>query len=333
MGESGAGRGGRRALVLLSGGLDSMLAAELLRRCGVEVVGIAFTSPFFGSAKAEKAAAYLGLPLVVRDITGPHLEVVKAPRFGYGRNLNPCIDCHALMVAQALAMLRELEAHFIATGEVLGERPKSQNRRALDLVASASGAGELLLRPLSARLLPETLPEREGWVRREEMLDISGRSRRRQMELAEAWGIREYETPAGGCLLTDPGFSSRLRELLGRVPECDRRDVELIKLGRQVWRGKTLLVLGRRHEENLLLQETALPSDVLCRERDRPGPTALLRTFPRGASPSPGDLAEAARLLGIYGKGKTPLEVADIVVYDGGELPGDDGGGQAAGGA
>lgn len=309
----------RRALVLLSGGLDSMLACEVLRRCGVEVFGIAFKSPFFGGAKAEKAASYLGVPLVVVDITEPHLEVVKKPRFGYGKNLNPCIDCHALMVAQALAEMEKLQADFLATGEVLGERPKSQNREALAQVARASGAGELLLRPLSARLLPETRPEREGWVDREKLLDISGRSRRRQMDLAQKWGITEYENPAGGCLLTDAGFSSRLEELLRRVPECDRRDVELIKLGRQVWRGNTLLVVGRRHEENLGLEEIALPSDALCRERERPGPTALLRPFPRGTPPVFADLREAARLLGLYGKTKKPLEVEEIVIYSGSE--------------
>ncbi len=296
-----------------------MLACELLRRCGVETVGITFTSPFFGSAKAERAAAYLGVPLVIADVTEPHLEVVKEPRFGYGKNLNPCVDCHALMVSEALAEMAGLRADFLATGEVLGERPKSQNRQALEQVARASGAGDLLLRPLSARLLPETRPEREGWVERERLLDISGRSRRRQMELAERWGIREYETPAGGCLLTDPGFSARLRELLSRVPECDRQDVELIKLGRQMWRGSTLLVLGRRHEENLRLHEIALPEDTLCRERERPGPTALLRAYPRGASPGHEDLREAARLLGLYGKGKTPLGVEELLIYRGGE--------------
>jgi len=301
-----------RAVVLLSGGLDSMLAAELLRRRGVEVVGLAFRSPFFGSEKAERAARRLGIPLQVEDITEPHLEVVKNPRFGYGRNLNPCIDCHALMVRRALERMEELGAWFIATGEVLGERPKSQNRRALDLVARHSGAGDLLLRPLSARLLPETRPEREGWVRREDLLDLSGRSRRRQMELAEEWGIVDYENPAGGCLLTDPGFSSRLRELMARVPGFDRHDAELVKLGRQFWTGDTLIVLGRRHEENLRLRETALPSDLLLREKDRPGPTALLRRFPRGGEPGSEALEEAARLLGIYGKQKRPLSLEEV---------------------
>lgn len=302
-----------RAVVLLSGGLDSMLAAELLRRCGVEVVGLAFRSPFFGAGKAEKAARHLGITLRVEDITEPHLEIVRNPRFGYGKNLNPCVDCHALMVKRALEMLEELGGWFIATGEVLGERPKSQNRRALDLVSSHSGAGDLLLRPLSARLLPETRPEREGWVRREDLLDISGRSRRRQMELAREWGIEDYESPAGGCLLTDPGFSSRLRELMARVPDFDREDAELVKLGRQFWLDDTLIVLGRRHEENRKLMERALSTDLLLREKDRPGPIALLRRFPRGAKPGEEALEEAARLLGTYGKSKRPLSRGEVI--------------------
>lgn len=303
----------RKALVLFSGGLDSVLAAELLRRCGVEVTAIAFTTPFFGSAGAEKAAGELGIELLVEDITGRHLEVLKDPRYGYGKNLNPCIDCHGLMVRVATELREGAGADFIATGEVLGERPKSQNRQALELVASLSGAGDLLLRPLSAQLLPETLPEREGWVERSCLLDLSGRSRRRQMDLAREWGIGEYETPAGGCLLTDASFSARLRELMARVPGFDGEDAELMKLGRHAWNGSTLIVLGRRHEENLRLMELALPADMLLREKGNPGPSALLRAYPRGASPNRKDIREAARLLGVYGKGKQPLK-PDMVV-------------------
>jgi hypothetical protein len=313
----------RRALVLMSGGLDSVLAVELLRRCRVEVTGITFTTPFFESAKAEKAAGDLGVEQLVVDITGPHLEMLKNPRYGYGKNLNPCIDCHALMVRVALEHLDESGCDFVATGEVLGERPKSQNRQALELVGRSSGAGDLLLRPLSAKLLPETKPEREGWVKRECLLDLSGRSRRRQMELAEEWGIEEYESPAGGCLLTDAAFSARLRELMARVPGFDGADAGLAKAGRHAWAGSTLIVLGRRHEENLRLMELALPTDLLLREKDIAGPVALLRAYPRGASPNKKDIKEAARLLGIYGKGKKPLqpdmlaEVAPGVVEDG----------------
>ena len=308
----GGGEAVRKALVLFSGGLDSMLAAELLRRCGVEVTALTLVTPFFGSAAAERAAASTGLDMVVADITERHLEVLKSPRYGYGKNMNPCIDCHALMVRVAMERLEELGADFVATGEVLGERPKSQNRQALELVARHSGAGDLLLRPLSARLLPETRPEREGWVDRERLLDLSGRSRRRQMELAAEWGIGEYQSPAGGCLLTDPAFSARLRELMLRVPGFDGADAELLKVGRQAWTGNTLIVLGRRHEENLRLVELALPSDLLLRQRDVPGPTALLRAYPRGARPNRKDIEEAARLLGLYGKNKRPLKPADL---------------------
>jgi tRNA-uridine 2-sulfurtransferase len=311
--ENGVSGTNRRALVLFSGGLDSVLAAELLRRCGIEVTAITFTTPFFGKERAEKAADDLGIELVAVDITAPHLEMLRNPRYGYGRNLNPCIDCHALMVRTALERLAEFAADFIATGEVLGERPKSQNRQALDLVASSSGAGEMLLRPLSARLLPETMPEREGWVDRECLLGLSGRSRRRQMDLAAEWGIEEYESPAGGCLLTDAAFSDRLRQLMTRVPGFDGADVEVIKEGRVFWTGSTLVVLGRRHEENLRLMDLALPGDRLLRERDVPGPTALLRAYPRGASPNRRDFKEAARLLGIYGKGKKALKPEMVV--------------------
>ena len=308
-----------RALVLFSGGLDSVLAVELLKKCGVKLTGITFTSPFFGSDKAEKAAAMLGIELLVTDITQAHLEVLKEPRYGYGRNLNPCIDCHALMVRTAVEAMRDIEADFVATGEVLGERPKSQNRQALELVARSSGADDLLLRPLSAKLLPETKPEKEGWVERDCLLDLSGRSRKRQMELAEEWGIEEYESPAGGCLLTDAGFSARLRELMARVPDFDGTDAELVKLGRQYWNGSTLIVLGRRHEENLRLMELALPSDLLLKEKDNPGPTALLRAYPRGASPGKKDIKEAARLLGRYGKGKKALKPNMLMEVDRGE--------------
>lgn len=302
-----------RALMLFSGGLDSMLAAELLRRCGVDVVPVAFVTPFFGSGVAAKAAAELGLELQVVDISARHLEMLKSPRYGYGRSMNPCIDCHALMVQVALERLEDSEAHFVATGEVLGERPKSQNRQALDLVARHSGAGDLLLRPLSAKLLPETRPEREGWVDRACLLDLSGRSRRRQMDLAQEWGIEEYQTPAGGCLLTDASFGGRLRELMARVPGFDGGDAEAIREGRVFWAGSTLIVLGRRHQENVRLIGLALPSDLLLREAEVPGPTALLRAYPRGASPNKKDLKEAARLLGIYGKGKKPLRPDQVV--------------------
>ncbi|OFW60976.1 MAG: hypothetical protein A2W01_12060 [Candidatus Solincola sediminis] len=303
----------RRALVLLSGGLDSILATALLKRLNFEVIGISFITPFFGSAKAEKAANTLGIELIVEDIGEPHLKMLKNPRYGYGKNMNPCIDCHALMISQAALKLEEVNGDFIATGEVLGERPKSQNRQALEIVASLSGADDLLLRPLSGRLLPPTRPEMLGLVRREELLDMRGRSRRRQIQLAEEWGISDYESPAGGCLLTDANISLRLKQLMQVDPDFDIRDARLATVGRQLWTGKTLIVLGRNHDDNERLQYISLPSDLLMREDDVPGPLALLRTYPRGDPPDNTARQEAARMLGIYGKGKKALRLDQTI--------------------
>jgi tRNA-specific 2-thiouridylase len=309
---------GMKAIVLLSGGLDSVLAATLLERLGVEVTGMSFVTPFFNSAKAEKAASKLGIKLMVKDIGDEHLEMLKHPRYGYGRNMNPCIDCHGLMVRKAMGILPETGADFVATGEVLGERPKSQNRQALDTVASLSEAGDRLLRPLSARLLPATKPERDGLISKEDLLDLQGRSRKRQMKLVAEWGIDEYESPAGGCLLTDANVSARLSEMMSRQPEFDIHDALLVPLGRHVWSGDSIIVLGRRHDENENLHEVSLESDLLLREAGRPGPLALLRTYPRGRAADRAVLAEAARLLGIYGKGKRALSVDQVVATAGG---------------
>jgi len=166
---------GVHALGLLSGGLDSMLAAELLRRQGIQVTAIIFQTPFFGSTKGVAAARQLGISYRIEDITVDHLVMVKAPHFGYGKNMNPCIDCHAMMFAKAGELMEELEAQFLFSGEVLGQRPMSQNIKALKLVEEASGYQGLILRPLSAKLLPETVPEKDGLVDRKQMMDIQGR--------------------------------------------------------------------------------------------------------------------------------------------------------------
>ena len=175
------------ALGLLSGGLDSMLAAELLRRQGIEVTGIIFTTPFFGSDRGVAAAKQIGIPYRVVDITVDHLAMVKAPEYGYGKNMNPCIDCHAMMFAKAGKLMEEMGADFLFSGEVLGQRPMSQNIKALRSVEKISGYEGYLLRPLSAKLLPETQPGKKGLVDRGKLLDIQGRSRKVQMELAEEW--------------------------------------------------------------------------------------------------------------------------------------------------
>jgi len=266
-----------KAIGLLSGGLDSLLAAKLLQDQGIEVVGVAFKSPFFGVQRAKEAARILGIPLRVVDITDELMEIVKDPKHGRGSGMNPCIDCHALMIRKAGEMMAEEGAQFVFTGEVLGQRPFSQNRRALRIVEEESGLGDLLLRPLSAKRLPTTRPEREGWVDRERLLGLHGRGRKVQLELAEAFGIKDPPSAAGGCLLTDPTFSRRLRDLLEHFPDPSRRDVELLKVGRHFRLSPgTKAIVGRSRGENEKLQAIATPEDLLMEADGHPGPVLLI---------------------------------------------------------
>ncbi|HHV72367.1 MAG TPA: tRNA 4-thiouridine(8) synthase ThiI [Clostridia bacterium] len=296
-----------RALSLLSGGLDSMLAVKILQEQGIEVIGITYTTPFFGSSKAEEAAKQLGIDLKIIDLTEAHLDVVKLPKHGYGRFVNPCIDCHALMIRKAGDLLEELSAHFISTGEVLGQRPKSQNYRALRLVEEESGYPGLVVRPLSGKLLPPTIPEKEGWIDREKLLDISGRSRKRQMALAEYYGIKEYPSPAGGCLLTEQVFAIRLKDVMNTQENWGVNEVELLKVGRHLRLSpKTKLIVGRNQEENKRLEMLAKPEDLLIRAAAFKGPTAILR----GPAEEREDfIKQAAAITARYGKGKEEEEL------------------------
>ena len=284
-----------KALVLLSGGLDSTLAMKLLLEQGIEVVAVHFVSPFFRSPWAVKTTQEWGVPLLEVDITDDILELLKAPPHGFGSQMNPCIDCHALMMRKAKEIMKEVGASFVATGEVLGERPMSQNRTALRIVERESGLEGLLLRPLSARLLPPTIPEKEGWVDREKLLDIQGRSRKRQVKLAEKWGIKDYPSPAGGCLLTDPQFSKRLRDLMENG-ELTKENVSLLKLGRHFRLRKGVkLVVGRNKEENERLRGLFRKGDFLLQAYSHKGPDAIIR----------GNVAEegiilAGRIVGRY---------------------------------
>ncbi len=254
-----------------------MLAAEIIRAQGIEVLALFFETPFFPSDKAKESASSIDLPLKVIDITDRHLEVVKEPRHGHGENMNPCIDCHTLMIQCAGERLEKEGAQFIITGEVLGQRPMSQNRRSLAMVARDSGFDGLLLRPLSAKRLPVTIPEEKGWVNRDGLLDWSGRSRKPQMALAEQLGIREYPSPAGGCLLTDIVFSRRLRDLLDNRPDAETREIEILKIGRHFRIGpRTKLTVGRNKDENLGIQALSGPEDLLFQTITVPGPTTLL---------------------------------------------------------
>ncbi|MFH1039087.1 MAG: tRNA 4-thiouridine(8) synthase ThiI [PVC group bacterium] len=297
-----------KALSLLSGGLDSMLTARLILDQGIDVDGIGFFTPFFSSDRGRIAADRLGIPFYPFDITGEFIRILQKPRYGYGRNCNPCTDCHRLMVATAAGKLEERGAAFIITGEVLGQRPKSQTRDALNAVAKGAGRG-LLLRPLSALLLEETIPEKKGWVDRSRLLGLSGRSRKEQLALAARYGLEGYSTPAGGCLLTEEHYCRRLKELKEREG-WNAADLELLRVGRHFRLPSGAKVISGRDEgENLRLEQLAADGDLLLQAADKPGSLILLRA-PGGSSP--GDLELAAAVCARYSKekGRPSLEIA-----------------------
>lgn len=285
-----------RALGLFSGGLDSMLAAAVLRAQGIDVTLICFVTPFFGAARARESAAHLGLPLMEVDITGKYLPLIYDPPHGFGRGHNPCIDCHTLMLREAGALMAAAGFDFLFTGEVLGQRPMSQNRGSLNLIARESGFADLLLRPLCAQLLKATAPEVRGWVDRERLLNLSGRGRKRQLALAETYGITRFPAPAGGCRLTDPRYSVRLKELLGHKREATRLDLELLKYGRHFrLPGGAKAVVGRTQRDNEALETLISPGDFLLKVVQYPGPLVL----GRGVE-SEDDLEAAAGLAAAY---------------------------------
>lgn len=270
-----------KALSLLSGGLDSQLAVCVIMDQGIEVEAINFTTPFYGGGdKIAEAARNLGVTLTTFDIGEEYMEVLRNPRYGYGKNFNPCIDCHAFMIRKTAEYMKEAGASFIITGEVLGQRPMSQNRTSLDVVERLSGYPGLVLRPLSAKLLPPTIPEQEGWVDRERLLDIKGRSRQVQMELAKHYEIHDYPSPAGGCLLTVESFASRLQRLFELRPQATADETEILKVGRLfLLPDKGLLVVGRKQAENEKIEKLAGEQDYLFKVAADPGPTSLLRSY------------------------------------------------------
>jgi len=294
-----------KALCVFSGGLDSILAAELIRAQGIEVLGISFSTPFFGPSQAKKSAHSINLPLKIVDITEPHLRMIKAPKHGMGKHMNPCIDCHALMCKIARQMMEPEGASFVITGEVLGQRPMSQNKQGLEVVARDSGLGRLLLRPLSAKHLSITIPEEKGWVDRERLLDFKGRSRKPQMALAKRLGIDKYPSPAGGCLLTDEVFSRRLKDLLSQ-DHVSVQQIELLKVGRHFRLSPhAKIAVGRNEKENNSIRDLAQPDDIIFSCQSIPGPTALL-----SGEYDMDVLKKAAEITAAYSDAKTAELVA-----------------------
>ena len=266
-----------RAICLLSGGLDSQLSVCDLRDQNIEVHAVTFDSPFFHPAQGRRAAEALGVPLHVIDFTTDIVDLLRDPPHGFGSCLNPCIDCHARMLRRTGELMTDLGADVLATGEVLDQRPMSQNRDSLATVARESGYGDVVLRPLSARLLEPTRPEREGKVDRARLLDLQGRGRKRQMELAASYGLTDYPTPAGGCRLTEPNFCKRLRDLIDHEGMAGVRALALLRYGRHFRLGdRVKAIVGRNERDNTWLEGGAELYDLVLKVEDIPGPVVLL---------------------------------------------------------
>ena len=307
-----------RALALFSGGLDSILAARLIAAQGIEVLAVKFVTPFFGYEILADIDGYVretrekyGIEVVVEDISDGYLEMLRDPRHGFGRHFNPCVDCKIFMLKRAREMMDELGASFLVTGEVLGQRPMSQRLDTLHVISRDSGNRSLLLRPLSARLLPETAPELQGLVDRTRLLDFSGRGRSRQIALAREFGIHDFPSPAGGCILADPILSRRIKRLYAdefvlSAKDITVTDIRLLLVGRQfILPGGGWLILGRVEEENDRLLGLAGEDDAVLQMEERPGPAALLRRAARcyaEAEIMSADLDLAAALVARYSR-------------------------------
>lgn len=313
--------GPRTALALFSGGLDSILACRVVMAQGIRVKAVKFVTPFFGYERlahedeyCREILARYNIDLVLRDLSGPFLKMLREPVHGYGKNFNPCLDCKILICATARAMLAEMGASFMISGEVVGQRPMSQRLDTLRVVERDSGCEGLLLRPLSAGKLKETLPEQQGWVDRRRLPLFSGRNRTPQIALAAQLGITDYPTPGGGCILTDPNRADRIRRYFAEHAEVRGSDIRLLLVGRQfVLPAGSWLVLGRDQRENDTLAGLWQPGDLLLDMEDWPGPVGIIRNS-RGAA----DLAAAAGVLRYFSRKGEGRRAGRVMLLAGG---------------
>ena len=293
-----------KALALLSGGLDSTLAAKLIQEQGISITALNFTSPFCLCGKngcgAVGVAKQLKLPIKIIPVGTDYLQVVRNPKHGYGRNMNPCIDCRIFMLKKAKKYAAEIGASFLFTGEVLNQRPMSQYKKALDIIEKETNLKDKILRPLSAELLPETEAEREGWVNREKLLGIKGRSRKKQMELAKELDLKDYPCPSGGCLLTYKEFADKIRDLFNHRKNVRIKDIDLLKIGRHFRLGKNKIIVGRNESENEQLEKMKEKNDY-CFEVPNCGSPITLLQGPKTKKA----LEKAAGLTLRYSDGKT----------------------------
>lgn len=270
-----------KGLVLLSGGLDSALAVKLIQEQGIEVQAVNFTSPFClcgkGGCGATGLAKQLGISLRIISLGEEYLELLRKPQHGFGKNMNPCIDCRIFMLKKAKVYAQEIGASFLFTGEVLHQRPMSQNRGALSMIEKESGLEGKILRPLSAKLLPETEAEKKGLIDRDRLLDVRGRSRKRQIQLAQQWNLKGHSCPAGGCLLTYKEFALKVKDLMNHKKDVGTRDINLLKIGRHFRLGENKIIVGRNERENEHLRNTKAVDDYAFEVPHCGSPVTLLQ--------------------------------------------------------
>ena len=275
----------KKIVALLSGGLDSRLAIKMMQKQGFEVEAVAIKTPFcdFDCGRGcgfeiRETADNLGVNLKTVYLGDEYIEMLKHPKYGFGSGMNPCIDCRAMMFEAGKKHMEEIGAEFIISGEVLGQRPMSQHGPALRTIEKESGLEGKIVRPLSAALLPPTEPELNGLIKREDLGKIRGRSRKDQLRMAQEFGIENPPNAGGGCLLTDPKFAIRAKDLFNHIQTPTTNDIDLLKIGRHFrFDQKTKFIVGRNHDENEMLKALALDGDVLLETKDHVGPVSLIR--------------------------------------------------------
>jgi len=262
-----------KAVSLFSGGLDSLLATKLIEEQNIEVVLINFTSEFLKPA----INPFKKLKIVYINITKDQLKIIKHPKFGYGSGINPCIDCKILMLKKAKAYMKKIKADFLFTGEVLGERPMTQHKRTLMLMEKKVGLKNKILRPLSAKLLPITEAEKKDFIDRNKLLSIQGRSRKIQLELAKKYNLKDFPTPAGGCILTDASFAKKMLDLIKNNKIINNKDIQLLSIGRHFRYKKSKIIVGRNLEENKKLLKLKDKNDIYLEVHSYAGPITILQ--------------------------------------------------------
>jgi len=275
----------RKAIALLSGGLDSILAVKIMIDLGIEVEALHFTSPFYiytdknSDCRSEviHVAHKYNIPIKIMNEGLDYLEIIRNPIHGYGKGINPCVDCRIYLLQRAKEYMLETGADFVFTGEVLGQRPMSQRRDTMRVIERESGLEGLLLRPLSARHFEPTIPEKEGWVDRDKLLAIEGRSRKIQMQLAEDLEVKDYPPPAGGCLLTELSYVPKIRDVFDHAEELNLRDFRLLKTGRHFRIGQnSKAIMGRSEADNNQLEQLRQPGEAALTWLDGNTPVAII---------------------------------------------------------